>query len=123
MALLSARLTSVPWSRPKERARAPVLASSAARVLCSKADVLIHHAGAVVNPADGATVDRGSVVDQVIDLAREAAVKTVVLFDYDPDAADSDVDRMLARAHRRAETGGGSALNLRAAAEGASLDV
>ncbi|HEY0713507.1 MAG TPA: MBL fold metallo-hydrolase [Polyangia bacterium] len=121
-------------------AAAPVTANTAARALCSKADLLVHHAGAMDSddteepgrdrgqPNDhriGQTERTGHAdqIDKIVDLAREAAVKNLVLFDYDPDASDTDVDRMLVRAHRRLETAPGPPLGLRAAAEGATFDV
>jgi phosphoribosyl 1,2-cyclic phosphodiesterase len=118
-------------------AAAPVLATTAARALCSNADLLIHHAGAATAVNDAtAGIERGHVHDvhdvqgvhaqgvhDVVDLAREAAVKRLVLFDYDPEVTDADVDRMLVRAHRRLESARGPALELRAAAEGTTLAI
>jgi phosphoribosyl 1,2-cyclic phosphodiesterase len=97
--------------------------SEAALALYRNADVLIHDS--TFTPEDRRRyVDRGlSSIEDAVAVATRAAVKTLVLFHYDQDYSDTDVDALLARGRRLLDEQGASGIALVAASEGATLTV
>jgi ribonuclease BN (tRNA processing enzyme) len=87
------------------------------------ADVLIHDS--TYTPEDrGRYLDRGfSSVDDAVAAAVVARVRRLVLFHYDQDYGDADVDALCARARRLLDEQGGREIELQGAAEGAVLTV
>jgi phosphoribosyl 1,2-cyclic phosphodiesterase len=87
------------------------------------ADVLIHDS--TYTPEDGRRyADRGfSSVEDAVGAAIAGGVKRLVLFHYDQDYSDADVDAMCARGRRLLDERGGRAIELVAAVEGASLSA
>ncbi|HEX3697558.1 MAG TPA: MBL fold metallo-hydrolase [Polyangia bacterium] len=119
--------------RIEEAGRAVVYASDAgypsagppeaSLALYRGADVLIHDS--TYTPEDRRRYpDRGlSSIEDAVSVAVRSAVKTLVLFHYDQDYTDSDVDALLARGRRLLDEQGGNAIKLVGAAEGNSLTV
>ncbi|MEA2700498.1 MAG: hypothetical protein QOI66_4769 [Myxococcales bacterium] len=97
--------------------------SEAALALYRNADVLIHDS--TFTPEDRRRyVDRGlSSIEDAVAVATRAGVKTLVLFHYDQDYSDTDVDALLARGRRLLDEQGASGIALVAATEGATLTV
>jgi phosphoribosyl 1,2-cyclic phosphodiesterase len=87
------------------------------------ADVLIHDS--TYTPEDGRRyADRGySSVEDAVVAAVAGAVKRLVLFHYDQDYSDADVDALCARGRRLLDERGGRSIELVAAVEGATLSV
>jgi phosphoribosyl 1,2-cyclic phosphodiesterase len=87
------------------------------------ADVLIHDS--TYTPEDRKRyVDRGfSSVDDAVGVAVAAEVKRLVLFHYDQDYGDADVDALVARARRLLDESGGAAIEVSGAVEGETLTV
>jgi len=87
------------------------------------ADVLIHDS--TYTPEDRRRyLDRGfSSVDDAVAAAVAARVRRLVLFHYDQDYGDADVDALCARARRLLDEQGGREIELQGAAEGAVLTV
>ena len=119
--------------RVEEKGRAVVYASDAGYPadgppassldLYRNADVLIHDS--TYTPEDRRRYpDRGlSSIEDAVAVAVRAAVRTLVLFHYDQDYSDTDVDALLTRARRLLDDQGGRAIALIGATEGASLEV
>jgi phosphoribosyl 1,2-cyclic phosphodiesterase len=86
------------------------------------ADVLIHDS--TYTPEDGSRyADRGySSVEDAVAAAVAAEVKRLVLFHYDQDYSDAEVDALCARG-RRARRAGGKGIELSGAMEGATLKI
>jgi phosphoribosyl 1,2-cyclic phosphodiesterase len=87
------------------------------------ADVLIHDS--TYTPEDRVRYpQRGfSSIEDAVACAARASVKKLVLFHYDQDYSDADVDALLARARRLLDAHGATGIALAAAAEGMTLDV
>jgi phosphoribosyl 1,2-cyclic phosphodiesterase len=87
------------------------------------ADVLVHDS--TYTPEDRKRYsDRGfSSVDDAVAAAVAAQVKRLVLFHYDQDYADSDVDALVARARRLLDEAGAKAIEVSGAVEGDTLGV
>jgi phosphoribosyl 1,2-cyclic phosphodiesterase len=87
------------------------------------ADVLIHDS--TYTPEDKKRyADRGySSVEDAVGAALAARVKRLVLFHYDQDYADADVDALCARGRRLLDERGGKDIDLIAAVEGSVLTV
>jgi phosphoribosyl 1,2-cyclic phosphodiesterase len=87
------------------------------------ADVLIHDS--TYTPEDGRRyADRGySSVEDAVGAAIAAGVKRLVLFHYDQDYNDTEVDALCARGRRLLDERGGRAIDLVGAVEGAKLTV
>jgi phosphoribosyl 1,2-cyclic phosphodiesterase len=87
------------------------------------ADVLIHDC--TYTPEDRRRyAARGfSSVEDAVGAAVGAAVKRLVLFHYDQDYSDADVDALTARGRRLLDERGGRAIELVAATEGATLSL
>lgn len=87
------------------------------------ADVLIHDS--TYTPEDGRRyAHRGfSSVEDAVGAAIAGGVKRLVLFHYDQDYSDADVDGLVARGRRLLDERGGRAIDLVAAVEGATLDL
>ncbi|HVR62144.1 MAG TPA: MBL fold metallo-hydrolase [Polyangia bacterium] len=119
--------------RIEEAGRAVVYASdagypaggppAASLALYRDADVLIHDS--TYTPEDRRRYpDRGlSSIEDAVAVAVRSAVKTLVLFHYDQDYSDGDVDALFARGRRLLDEQGGAAIQLCAATEGATLAV
>lgn len=91
--------------------------------LYAGADVLIHDS--TYTPEDKTRYPgRGfSSVADAVQCAVKAKVKKLVLFHYDQDYTDADVDALFARARRLLDEQGGKAIDCIAASEGLSLTV
>jgi phosphoribosyl 1,2-cyclic phosphodiesterase len=91
--------------------------------LYSNADVLIHDS--TYTPEDRQRyMDRGfSSVDDAVAAAVAAKVKRLVLFHFDQDYTDADVDALVARARRLLDDGGGKDIQVSGAVEGETLTV
>jgi len=87
------------------------------------ADVLIHDS--TYTPEDGRRyADRGfSSVENAVDAAIAGKVKHLVLFHYDQDYSDAEVDGLCARGRRLLDERGGGDIELTGAAEGATLTL
>jgi phosphoribosyl 1,2-cyclic phosphodiesterase len=85
------------------------------------ADVLIHDS--TYTPEDGRRyADRGfSSVENAVDAAIAGKVKRLVLFHYDQDYSDAEVDGLCARGRRLLDERGGRDIDVVGAAEGATL--
>ena len=86
------------------------------------ADVVIHD---TQYDADGYSAKVGwghSPMEYAVDLAAAAGARRLVLFHHDPQRSDDDLDALLMRARARAAASG-TALEVDAAAEGATIDV
>jgi phosphoribosyl 1,2-cyclic phosphodiesterase len=89
--------------------------------LCHDADLVVHDAQYtddefVTHPDWGHSTEA-----YAVHVAREAGAKRLFLFHYDPSHTDRDVEHMLSHARRIA--GGRQALDVSAAAEGATIDL
>jgi phosphoribosyl 1,2-cyclic phosphodiesterase len=91
--------------------------------LYAGADVLIHDS--TYTPEDRQRyLDRGfSSVDDAVAAAVAAKVKRLVLFHYDQDYTDADVDALVARARRLLDETGGKDIQVAGAVEGETLTV
>ncbi|HVX97512.1 MAG TPA: MBL fold metallo-hydrolase [Polyangia bacterium] len=91
--------------------------------LYAGADVLIHDS--TYTPEDRRRyVDRGfSSVDDAVAAAVAAKVKRLVLFHYDQDYADADVEALVARARRLLDEAGARGIEVTGAVEGETLRV
>lgn len=87
--------------------------------LASGADVLVHDAQYLASQFPEIAFMGHSSVDYCVELAREAGVRTLVLFHHDPRRSDDEVDALLADARELA----GADLAVVAAYEGLVLDV
>ena len=87
------------------------------------ADILVHDS--TYTPDDRKRyLDRGfSSVDDAVTVAVAAQVKRLVLFHYDQDYTDADVDALVARARRLLDEAGGQAIEVSGAVEGETLSV
>jgi ribonuclease BN (tRNA processing enzyme) len=87
------------------------------------ADVLIHDS--TYTPEDGRRyAHRGfSSVEDAVAAAVSAQVKRLVLFHYDQDYSDAEVDALCARGRRLLDERGGRGIELTGAAEGATVSV
>ena len=87
------------------------------------ADVLIHDS--TYTPEDQRRyADRGySSVEDAVSAAIAAKVKRLVLFHYDQDYSDADVDALCARGRRLLDERGGKDIELTGAVEGSTLTV
>ncbi|MDB4981154.1 MAG: beta-lactamase domain protein [Myxococcales bacterium] len=87
------------------------------------ADILVHDS--TYTPDDRRRyLDRGfSSVDDAVTVAVAAKVKRLVLFHYDQDYTDADVDALVARARRLLDEAGGQAIEVSGAVEGETLSV
>jgi phosphoribosyl 1,2-cyclic phosphodiesterase len=87
------------------------------------ADILVHDS--TYTPDDRQRyLDRGfSSVDDAVAVAVAAKVKRLVLFHYDQDYTDADVDALVARARRLLDEAGGQAIEVSGAVEGETLSV
>jgi phosphoribosyl 1,2-cyclic phosphodiesterase len=87
------------------------------------ADVLIHDS--TYTPEDGQRyAARGySSVEDAVNAAIAGEVKRLVLFHYDQDYSDAEVDGLLARGRRLLDERGGRSIELTAAAEGSTLTL
>lgn len=87
------------------------------------ADILVHDS--TYTPDDRKRyLDRGfSSVDDAVTVAVAAKVKRLVLFHYDQDYTDADVDALVARARRLLDEAGGQAIEVSGAVEGETLSV
>jgi ribonuclease BN (tRNA processing enzyme) len=87
------------------------------------ADVLIHDS--TYTPEDRRRYpERGfSSIEDAVGAAVRAEVKKLVLFHFDQDYTDADVDALLARGRRLLDEQGGSAIEIAAAAEGSTLEI
>ena len=87
------------------------------------ADVLIHDS--TYTPEDRRRYpERGfSSIEDAVGAAVLASVKKLVLFHFDQDYSDADVDALLARGRRLLDEQGGAAIEIAAAAEGTTLQV
>jgi phosphoribosyl 1,2-cyclic phosphodiesterase len=97
--------------------------SEEALALYAGADLLIHDAS--FTPEDRAAYpDRGlSSSDEALEAALRSRSKRLVLFHYDQDYSDRDVDQLLERSRRRLEQPGAGRLDIVAAAEGLVLRI
>ena len=119
--------------RIEEAGRAIVYASDAgypaggpsadALELYRGADVLIHDS--TYTPEDKKRyADRGySSVEDAVSAAIAAKVKRLVLFHYDQDYSDAEVDALYARGRRLLDARGATGIALAAAAEGMTIEV
>jgi phosphoribosyl 1,2-cyclic phosphodiesterase len=91
--------------------------------LYKNADILIHDS--TYTPEDRLRhLDRGfSSVDDAVAVAAKAKVKRLVLFHYDQDYGDADVDALVARARRLLDEAGAKDTEVLGAAEGETLTV
>ena len=91
--------------------------------LYAHADVLIHDS--TYTPDDRQRyLDRGfSSVDDAVAVAVAAKVKRLVLFHYDQDYSDADVDALVARARRLLDESGARGIDVAGAIEGDTLFV
>ena len=87
------------------------------------ADVLIHDS--TYTPDDGRRyADRGfSSVEDAVGAAIAGGVKRLVLFHYDQDYSDAEVDALCARGRRLLDERGGRDIQLSGAIEGATLSL
>lgn len=87
------------------------------------ADILIHDS--TYTPEDGRRyADRGfSSVENAVDAAIAGRVKRLVLFHYDQDYSDAEVDGLCARGRRLLDERGGREIEVTGAAEGATLAI
>jgi phosphoribosyl 1,2-cyclic phosphodiesterase len=87
------------------------------------ADVLIHDS--TYTPEDRRRyLERGfSSVDDAVSAAVAARVRRLVLFHYDQDYGDADVDALCARARRLLDERGGGEIELSGAVEGTTVSV
>jgi phosphoribosyl 1,2-cyclic phosphodiesterase len=87
------------------------------------ADILIHDS--TYTPEDGRRyADRGfSSVENAVDAAIAGQVKRLVLFHYDQDYSDAEVDGLCARGRRLLDERGGREIEVTGAAEGATLAI
>jgi phosphoribosyl 1,2-cyclic phosphodiesterase len=87
------------------------------------ADLLIHDS--TFTPEDGRRyADRGfSSVENAVDAAVAGQVKRLVLFHYDQDYSDAEVDGLCARGRRLLDERGGQAIELIGSTEGAKLSL
>ena len=87
------------------------------------ADILVHDS--TYTPDERQPyMDRGySSVDDAVTVAVAAKVKRLVLFHYDQDYTDADVDALVARARRLLDEAGGQAIEVSGAVEGETLSV
>jgi phosphoribosyl 1,2-cyclic phosphodiesterase len=87
------------------------------------ADVLIHDS--TYTPEDGRRyADRGySSVEDAVAAAIAGQVKRLVLFHYDQDYSDAEVDALCDRGRRLLDERGGNAIELQGAIEGATLTI
>jgi phosphoribosyl 1,2-cyclic phosphodiesterase len=87
------------------------------------ADLLIHDS--TYTPEDRQRYpERGfSSIDDAVTCAARAGVKKLVLFHYDQDYSDADVDALCARARRLLDARGGEAIDVVGAAEGMTIGV
>jgi ribonuclease BN (tRNA processing enzyme) len=97
--------------------------SDAAIDLYRDADVLIHDS--TFTPEDRAQrLARGlSSLDEAVDCAARARAKRLVLFHYDQDYSDHDVDQLLARGRRRLDERSCQQTQITGAAEGLTLTL
>ncbi len=97
--------------------------SEAAIELYRDVDVLIHDS--TFTPEDRARrLDRGlSSLDEAVDCAIRARAKRLVLFHYDQDYSDHDVDQLLARGRRLLDEGSCPQIQITGAAEGLTLTL
>ncbi len=119
--------------RIEESGRAVVYASdagygpkgppAASIALYRGADLLIHDS--TYTPEDGRRyADRGfSSVEDAVAAAIAGEVKRLVLFHYDQDYSDAEVDALLARGRRLLDERGGKAIELTGAMEGATITI
>jgi phosphoribosyl 1,2-cyclic phosphodiesterase len=101
----------------------PAGAPAASIDLYRGADVLIHDS--TYTPDDRARyLDRGfSSVDDAVAAALAARVRRLILFHFDQDYADADVDALCARARRLLDEKGGGEIQVEGAVEGTTLEV
>jgi phosphoribosyl 1,2-cyclic phosphodiesterase len=87
------------------------------------ADILIHDS--TYTPEDGRRyADRGfSSVENAVDAAIAGQAKHLVLFHYDQDYSDAEVDALCARGRRLLDERGGREIEVTGAAEGATLAI
>jgi phosphoribosyl 1,2-cyclic phosphodiesterase len=87
------------------------------------ADVLIHDS--TYTPEDGRRyADRGfSSVEDAVAAAIAGEVKRLVLFHYDQDYSDAEVDALCARGRRLLDERGGKGIELSGAMEGATITI
>jgi phosphoribosyl 1,2-cyclic phosphodiesterase len=87
------------------------------------ADILVHDS--TYTPDDRQRyLDRGfSSVDDAVAVAVAAKVKRLVLFHYDQDYNDADVEALVARARRLLDEAGGAEIEVSGAVEGETLSV
>jgi len=87
------------------------------------ADVLIHDS--TYTPEDRARYpERGfSSIEDAVACAVRAGVKKLILFHYDQDYSDADVDALCARGRRLLDARGAPSIELAGAAEGLTLEV
>jgi phosphoribosyl 1,2-cyclic phosphodiesterase len=87
------------------------------------ADLLIHDS--TFTPEDGRRyADRGfSSVENAVDAAVASQVKRLVLFHYDQDYSDAEVDGLCARGRRLLDERGGREIELIGSTEGATLSL
>jgi phosphoribosyl 1,2-cyclic phosphodiesterase len=87
------------------------------------ADLLIHDS--TFTPEDGRRyADRGfSSVENAVDAAVAGQVKRLVLFHYDQDYSDAEVDGLCARGRRLLDERGGQGIELIGSTEGAKLSL
>ncbi|HVZ71238.1 MAG TPA: MBL fold metallo-hydrolase [Polyangia bacterium] len=87
------------------------------------ADVLVHDS--TYTPDDRKRyLERGfSSVDDAVAVAVAAKVKRLVLFHYDQDYTDADVDALVARARRLLDDAGATSIEVSGAVEGETLSV
>jgi ribonuclease BN (tRNA processing enzyme) len=85
--------------------------------------VLIHDS--TYTPEDGRRyADRGfSSVEDAVGAAIAGGVKRLVLFHYDQDYSDAEVDALCARGRRLLDERGGGNIELQGAIEGATLTI
>jgi phosphoribosyl 1,2-cyclic phosphodiesterase len=97
--------------------------SEAALELYRGADVLIHDS--TFTPEDGRRyAARGfSSVEDAVNAAVAGQVKRLVLFHYDQDYTDAEVDALCARGRRLLDERGGRHIELRGAVEGTTLSL
>lgn len=97
--------------------------SDAAIDLYRDADVLIHDS--TFTPEDRAQrLARGlSSLDEAVDCAARARAKRLVLFHYDQDYSDHEVDQLLARGRRRLDERSCQQIHISGAAEGLTLTL
>jgi ribonuclease BN (tRNA processing enzyme) len=89
--------------------------------ICQGADLLVHDS--TYAPEDRALgISRGlSSLEEALDCAVRARVRTLALFHYDQDYSDREVDELVARGRRLLDERGGAAVQIVGAAEGLTL--